>query len=647
VPIAGEVPSGGGASAAATTDTILDVKYWLTYDDYYGGLFFDIYYLRAVSDYTEIWVQADRSWPAEDTRAYPEVTDEQVEYLLEEYDGNIYPIVSSYYGTPDFHDGSQSLLEAWGYVPPGYYASSAGKNVIMVSNVRDTSYYFSTYPSYIAGFYWSTYEAYFDRNIINIDSYDWVNRVGPDGSRPFMYEGTIAHEEQHLVHSDYLPDNEIFINEGFSDFAEMLCGYGIPWGHINAFLATPDNSLTEWGDHGGINILADYGAAALFAIYLNDQFGNDFISNFMRTGISGFNGLNYALFPMTFDDVYHNWHIANLIHSNNPGGGIYNYKSLNLADGNSPRVYELSPADTPWMGTDFGTTITGYGNDGNGFDTGVSMLGSYGSDFIKLTDFEDDDDVLFTFDGWPEEFKVSDDWLRVDEGYDGETDLEWYSTMPGNLADLSIISEPLVLPPGTVTLSFDTYIDIENDLDTGEGWDYGFVQISTDGGNTWTSLANEYTTIPPHQNAHPAIVSQLPGITGWYGYVWLSMDFDLTAYAGQTVLLRFRYMTDWSTLWEGWYVDNIAINGVVIDDADTTLAFAPFEIFADNDFLVTLIKVQMKKGMPKYRHLYTMNMDDSAETVAKIIDGFIDDSDYVLMIVSPTMGPADYVFTIS
>ena len=41
-----------------------------------------------------------------------------IEYLIEQFDTVIYPIDTEYFGVPDFHDGTQSLLEAWGNVPP-------------------------------------------------------------------------------------------------------------------------------------------------------------------------------------------------------------------------------------------------------------------------------------------------------------------------------------------------------------------------------------------------------------------------------------------------------------------------------------------------------------------------------------------------
>ncbi len=242
-------------------------------------------------------------------------------------------------------------------------------------------YYDPTYPYFVIGFYWRNFQILFDRNIITLDSLNWEYFSGPDVQ---AYQATTAHEYQHLIHDDYNPNDDLFMNEGCSVFAEMLCGYGTPWGDINSFLATPDNSLTVWDDQP-YNDLADYGAAGLWAIYLTDRFGDTFLANHVASGIPGIYGLNYALSPfkVDFNEVYRDWTIANLIHSDHVGGGIYNYKSIDLADADPAFVHTFSgmPIEET-LGTNFGTTITILG-----YDTGISEIGPYGSDYIEFVDW--------------------------------------------------------------------------------------------------------------------------------------------------------------------------------------------------------------------------------------------------------------------
>ncbi|MBW9235428.1 immune inhibitor A, partial [Leptospira santarosai] len=54
----------------------------------------------------------------------------------------------------------------------------------------------------------------------------------------------------------------------------------------------------------------------------------------------------------------------------------------------------------------------------------------------------------------------------------------------GDEADQALIFNAKV-PTENPTLTFDHFYDIE------ESWDYGVVQVSTDNGQTWTSLSNE------------------------------------------------------------------------------------------------------------------------------------------------------------
>ncbi len=117
----------------------------------------------------------------------------------------------------------------------------------------------------------------------------------------------------------------------------------------------------------------------------------------------------------------------------------------------------------------------------------------------------------------------------------------------------------------SATLSFWTWYDIE------KNWDFGFVQVSTDGGATWTSLPIAGTTSVIDPDGMPTIAANLPGFTGSSGG-WVQKTFDLSAYAGRTIQLQFRYMTDWGTTMAGFYVDDIGVTAdgapVFFDDVE-------------------------------------------------------------------------------
>ncbi|QEE16865.1 Ig-like domain-containing protein [Promethearchaeum syntrophicum] len=369
-----------------------DIVDWYSYDSNTGTITVP-FELRGVGNNIEIWVALDLSFP--DDRDLPVITDDQVAYMIDEFDTNIYPIDTSYFGTPDFHDGSSAQQG------DAYYEET-GRSVMLVSNIRDDNYYDQTYPYYIVGFYWGVLEQAFDRNIISIDCMDWENRIGDTALRPNLYEGVVAHEYQHLIHDDYNSNDDTFMNEGCSMYAEPLCGYGVAWGDIEAYLATPDNSLTVWEDQGGINILADYGAALMWAVYLSDHYGGAaFLSYFVQNGVPGITGINQALtyfgYSETFDDVYHDWRIANLIHTDTIGGGKYDYTTFNLDDlePDKIRIYDINEAFVSDVyGSDFGETSSYLGDP-----TGVYELGSYGSDYVKFNQIQSEYDPMFSFNG--------------------------------------------------------------------------------------------------------------------------------------------------------------------------------------------------------------------------------------------------------
>lgn len=110
------------------------------------------------------------------------------------------------------------------------------------------------------------------------------------------------------------------------------------------------------------------------------------------------------------------------------------------------------------------------------------------------------------------------------------------------------------------TLTFWTWYDIE------EEWDYGFVEASTDGGSTWAPLPGSITRTssnPNHSSTweNSLIAGQASSntvITGNSGG-WIQATFDLPATSG--VLVRFNYYTDEAVNGQGWFIDDIAVNG--------------------------------------------------------------------------------------
>jgi immune inhibitor A len=139
---AAELAAAGVVSASTPyTDCILETKTWMRLNSVTGSYGFTNYYLVADGPLAQIWVQASLAWPAGDPRPTPMITCEQAQYMLGQFENNMYPQETSFFGMPDPLDGTNSLLEAWGYFPPGYYSDAASRQVVLVSNVRDENYF--------------------------------------------------------------------------------------------------------------------------------------------------------------------------------------------------------------------------------------------------------------------------------------------------------------------------------------------------------------------------------------------------------------------------------------------------------------------------------------------------------------------------
>ena len=116
---------------------------------------------------------------------------------------------------------------------------------------------------------------------------------------------------------------------------------------------------------------------------------------------------------------------------------------------------------------------------------------------------------------------------------------------------------PVTVPAADPTLTFDAKYGAE------AGYDYGYVQVSTDGGATYTSIAGDKTVDGP---LGPALNGTTTGFE--------PHTFDLSAYAGQDVLLSFRYVSDGGVNEGGLLVDDIAVGGTTISDGSS---LAPFK----------------------------------------------------------------------
>lgn len=131
------------------------------------------------------------------------------------------------------------------------------------------------------------------------------------------FQAVIAHELQHLIHWQHSPKEEIWVDEGCADYAAFLCGYNLNQ-HLNAFQNAPHISLTDWSQMSQTHLLAHYGAAFLFMLYLNDHYGGrQTIAAIAKNRLDGIVGVTHTLAargtPIKFSNIFADWKVANYL----------------------------------------------------------------------------------------------------------------------------------------------------------------------------------------------------------------------------------------------------------------------------------------------------------------------------------------------
>ena len=136
-------------------------------------------------------------------------------------------------------------------------------------------------------------------------------------SRPRLAEATMAHELQHLIHWGHDPDEEIWLDEGLSGYAEALVGY--PEADPNMvpkFLSNPDINFTSWPNSLS-SATPYYGATYLFISFLREYFGAQFVFDLVSEPRNGIFAVDEVLktqgTSLKFRDMWEEWIIANSV----------------------------------------------------------------------------------------------------------------------------------------------------------------------------------------------------------------------------------------------------------------------------------------------------------------------------------------------
>ena len=341
------------------------------------------------------------------------------------------------------------------------------------------------------------------------------------------YAQILGHELQHLVHYGSDPDEEMWVQEGLSETAETM---GKDLNYLErGFLKDPDVQLNAWDPEGLYE--PHYGASSLFFRYLSERAsgegGADTIHDLVSEpgdGIAGIEAfLSRHLPGVSFIDLFADWATANYLDLD---GGPYGYQDASVQAAVSQ-------------------SLSGPGE-------GEGSVHQFAADYIEVQ--APAGDAVFTFDA------ATTVGVLATGPHSGRG--LWWSNR-GDAIDTTLTRELDLRDLSAATLTFWTWHDIER------WYDYGYVEVSTDGGDTWQVLSDRHTT-----EEDPLMLAYGPGYTGTSGDgeepAWVEESIDLTPFAGQRVLLRFEYVTDSGLNTSGWAIDDIAVPELGwLDDAES------------------------------------------------------------------------------
>ena len=404
---------------------------------------------------------------------------------------------------------------------------------ILHARLRRASGYFSSVDEYPT----SVHQHSNQREILYINT-----RSLKVGSRGYL--AVLSHELQHAIHWNGDPTEETWVNEGLSEVAAAVAGYR-PTSPA-AFLRSPTTSLLNWPDH----VSSYYGATFLFFDYLAAHYGTRHdLALLVKEPEDGIPGVDAYLarlgYDVTFRDVFRDWVVANYL--DDPAGGLYSYPDKEVQVRGTGQMGKLGRRE--------------------------SSIPQYSAEYTEIDVFKGA--VMVRFQGQRENSLLP---LSLDPGGC------WWSNRGDSISstltrtlDLSGVDRP--------TLRYRVWFDAEED------WDYGYVEVSTDGGSTWDIIQ-----APGTSPRNPTGNSFGHGYTG-SSEGWLQEEVDLASYARQQVLLRFHYVTDDAINRIGLCFDDIAVPEVGFwddgqgDNGWQAEGFVRIDNVLPQDYIVQIIEV--------------------------------------------------------
>lgn len=509
------------------------------------------------------------------------ITDEELATVAENFENITFKINRLVYGTEEQPgiDGENRIHFVFVDMPEweGFYG------------------YFSTTNTFPRGM--EQYSNEKDMMVINIGS-------APLESLGFAAE--LGHEFAHLIQWSVDPNEDLWMNEALAELSAFLVVSPPPGSlmeepNMQVFATMPYIQLTSRPELGPPEedpyaVYAHYGGEKLFTIYLLDRFGPQFIKDLINNQEAGTRALDQELGklnpPLTFNELYADWILANLLNQPDHPEGRFGYAEVQTL---LPSIILVDIFD--------GEPLEGY-------------MPPYATFYYEL---RATDKITLKFDG------ASMARLTPADPMDGE--FAWYSNR-GDQTAFSLTRSFDLTSVKAATLNYSVWYELEEDFD------YGYVLVSDDDGKTWTILPTK------HGRAEGLSDGAFGMAYTGESVEWRDESLDLSAYAGKKILIRFLVNTDLATNRDGLMLDNIAIPEIdFFDGAENadggwaTQGFVRSGNVVPVEWIVWLVKVNIDPDLED--EVIRLELDDLRSGSIEV-DGFGKTFDFAALVVSPT-----------
>ena len=338
---------------------------------------------------------------------------------------------------------------------------------------------------------------------------------------------TLAHEFVHMIQSNSDRNDSTWMTEGFAEVGSFLNGYTVgssDW----LYVQDPDLQLNAWANNTSPDFSRHYGQSFLYLAYFLDRFGEDATKALTNNPENDLPSVDDTLAQLnitdpetgnliTADDVFMDWAAAMYLMDERVGDGRYTYH-------NYPNAPQYDPSQETIISScphSLGSSVNQYGID---YHT-INCTGDYTLHFTGSTAAG-----------------------LLPANANSGSYVFWSNK--GDESDMTLTREfDFTNVSGPINMSFSMWHDLETD------YDYVFLEASTDG-ETW-----EILTTPSGTGEDPSGNSYGWGYNGQTND-WVTETVDLSEFAGQTVQIRFEYVTDAAVNGEGFLLDDVSIEAI-------------------------------------------------------------------------------------